>query len=90
MKEFLKYVFATVCGILIVGMALSILFIITLAGMAAAGSSSTKVQDNSVFVLSLNGSVQERGEEANPLSFLLNSADMSEINLKMIYLQYLL
>ena len=81
MKSFFKYVFATICGILILGMVMSIMFIISLAGIAASGSSSTKVKSNSVFVISLNGSVQERGDETSPLSMLLNSADMSVMGL---------
>ena len=81
MKSFFKYVFATICGILILGMVMSLMFIISLAGIAASGSSSTKVKSNSVFVISLNGSVQERGDETSPLSMLLNSADMSVMGL---------
>ena len=53
----------------------------TLIGIAAAGSSTPKVKDNSVFVLKMNGTVQECGEEASPLDALLSTNDMSVLGL---------
>ena len=53
----------------------------TLIGIAAAGSSTPKVKDNSVFVLKMNGTVQECGEEASPLGALLSTNDMSVMGL---------
>ena len=38
MKEFLKYTFATVCGLILTGVVISILGIICLAGMVASTS----------------------------------------------------
>ncbi len=81
MKEFFKYVLATICGILILGIVMSIMFIVSLAGMALSGDSSAKVKSNSVFTLSLNGTVQERGEEDSPLNMLLGQANMSVMGL---------
>ena len=81
MKEFFKYVMATICGILILGIVMSIMFIVSLAGMALSGNSSVKVKKNSVYTLKLNGTVQERGEEDSPLSLLLGQADMSVMGL---------
>ena len=49
--------------------------------MAASGGSSTVVKDNSVFVLKLNGAVQERGEEGSPLDMILSTNDMSVMGL---------
>ena len=81
MKSFLKYTLATICGILIVGVAMTIMFFITLAGLVASSSSSTKIDDKSVFVISLNGSIQERSDEDSPLALLLGTADMSMMGL---------
>jgi protease-4 len=81
MKEFFKYVMATICGILILGIVMSIMFIVSLAGMALSGNSTVKVKKNSVFTLKLNGTVQERGQEDSPLNFLLGQADMSVMGL---------
>ena len=81
MKEFLKYTLATICGILILMVGGLILFAITLVGITAAGNATTQVKSNSVFVLKLNGSVQERAGEDDPLSLLLGQIDMSVMGL---------
>ena len=67
MKQFLKYVLATVTGIILVTVIMGILGAISLVGLAASSASSVKVEDNSVFTLSLNGIVEERAEE-NPFA----------------------
>ncbi len=62
MKNFLKYMLATVCGLLVFSLITGIVFIAVIAGMAASGSSTTEVKDNSVFVLKLDGLIDERGK----------------------------
>ena len=81
MKEFFKYVLATICGIVILGILAGIMFMISLAGMVAASSSPTKVEKNSVLVLKLNGTISERSEEGTPFDNLLGQADMSAMGL---------
>ena len=81
MKEFFKYVLATICGIVILGILAGIMFMISLAGMVAASSSPTKVEKNSVLVLKLNGTISERAEEGTPFDNLLGQADMSAMGL---------
>lgn len=81
MKSFLKYTLATICGILILMVALGIIFMITLVGMVAASSSTTKVNENSVFVLKLKGMVSERADDESPLNLLLGQADMEAVGL---------
>lgn len=63
MKEFFKYTLATVVGIVVVGVVMGIVGFISLIGMIATSQSSMEIKDNSVFVLSLSGSLEERGEE---------------------------
>ena len=71
MKEFLKYTFATVCGLILTGVVFTILGIISLAGMVASTSGTeTIVKDRSVFVLELKGSVMERYQENPIMQFL--------------------
>ena len=82
MKSFLKYTFATVCGLLIFTSLIGIFFIFTMVGMAAAGSSAPTVKGNSVFVLKMDGTVQECVEEGTPLDVLLSANDMSVMGLK--------
>lgn len=62
MKEFFKYVFATVTGIFIFSLVMGILFVISIAGLAASSASSVPVEKNSVFTLMLSGQVDERAE----------------------------
>ena len=69
MKDFLKYVLATVTGILMVAIVMGILGAISLVGLAASSASTTEVEDNSVFVLSLSGTLDERAKD-DPLAFL--------------------
>ena len=69
MKEFLKYVLATVTGIILVTIIMGILSVISLVGLAASSASTTNVEDNSVFVLSLSGTLNERTAE-DPLASL--------------------
>ena len=54
MKSFLKYILATICGLVIFTFLAGIVFIISLAGMAASGSPSAQVKENSVFVLKMD------------------------------------
>ena len=70
-NEFLKYTFATVCGLILTGVVFTILGIISLAGMVASTSGTeTIVKDRSVFVLELKGSVMERYQENPIMQFL--------------------
>ena len=69
MKEFFKYVLATVTGIILVAIIMGILAVISLVGLAASSASTTNVEDNSVFVLSLSGTLNERAAE-DPLASL--------------------
>ena len=82
MKSFLKYTLATICGLVIFTFMAGLILLVSLAGMAvSSGGAVTQAKDNSVFVLKLDGYVQERTEEGSPLDVLLNSADMSMMGL---------
>ena len=81
MKDFFKYVMATVCGIIVVAIIGLLLMALTLMGMLASGDSKIKAKDNSVFVLKLNGMVSERAESAMPLAQIMGLANASEMGL---------
>ena len=72
---------ATVCGIVIVSLITGLFFVISLVGMVASDAAPTKVQDNSVFVLKLNGTVSERAAEGTPFDEVLGLGDMSAMGL---------
>lgn len=81
MRQFFKYTLATICGIIILFVVIGIFFMISIAGMVASGSSTVKVEKNSVLVLKMDGIVDERADDDNPLAELLGQADMSMMGL---------
>lgn len=81
MKQFLKMTLATICGIAIFLVVTGLFFVISLVGMIASDSASTKVKDNSVFVIKLDGTIDERIEKGTPFDTFLNMGDMSAMGL---------
>ena len=81
MKQFFKMTLATVCGIAIFLLIAGFFLVISLAGMLASDSAPTKVQDNSVFVIKLSGTISERAESGTPLDAVLGMGDMSAMGL---------
>ena len=80
MKDFLKYTLATMTGIVILSVIMAIISVISIVGMIASSSSTTPVEDNSVFVLSMKGVVSERSGAENPLMTYFGG-DMEEMGL---------
>ena len=74
-------VFATICGIVIFLLITGFFLVISLVGMLASDSASTKVKENSVFVIKMNGIVSERSEEDSPLNGLLGASELSNMGL---------
>ena len=81
MKQFFKMTLATVCGIAIFLVVTGFFLTISLLGMVASDSVSTKVKENSVFVIKLDGTISERAEENSPISEILDMGDMSAMGL---------
>ena len=65
---------ATICGIVILGLVMTLFFVISLVGMVASDSAKTKVKENSVFVLKFDGVVSERAQAESPFDDLLGLA----------------
>ena len=63
MKDFLKYTLATITGLIATSVIMGIVGIIMLAGIAAAGQAPKEVKDNTVFVLNLSGTLEERAKD---------------------------
>ena len=76
MKEFFKYTFASLVGVILAGVVFTILGIITMVGMVASSDTETTVEDNSIFVLKLDGILSERAQE-NPLEELLGEGNQT-------------
>ena len=81
MKQFFKMTLATICGIAIFLLIAGFFLVISLAGMLASESTPTKVEDNSVFVIKLSGTISERAEGSTPLDAVLGMNDMSAMGL---------
>lgn len=75
MKDFLKYTLASIVGLVVFGLIVSISSVVLLLGMSMQ-STTTPISDNSVLVIKLNGTIAERAEE-NPFAELLGES-MSE------------
>ena len=73
MKDFLKYVLATITGIVVVSIVMAILGIISLVGLAASNAKTTQVEENSVFTLVLSGQLEER-TQSNPFEMFSSNA----------------
>lgn len=73
MKDFLKYVFATVVGIIVFSVVIGLLSMMSLIGMVASGEATKTVKDNSVLVLNLSGQMEEQAED-NLMSMFGNTA----------------
>ena len=78
MKEFFKYVLATVTGLIIMGLLMLIITVVSLMGMMS--SSIISVEDNSVMVLKLNGELNERAS-SNPLAGLIGNGAANSLGL---------
>ena len=79
MKDFIKFTFASMLGVVLAGIVFTILSIVTMVGMLASSDTETVVKENSIFKLELNGVLSERAQE-NPLQSLIGE-DFEEYGL---------
>lgn len=70
MKDFIKFTFASLLGVLLAGIVFAILGIVSMVGMMATSDTETVVKENSIFMLKLNGTLSERASENPFQSFL--------------------
>lgn len=70
MKDFIKFTFASVLGVVLAGIIFTILGIVTMVGMVASSDTETVVKENSIFVLDLEGTLSERVQD-NPFQSLM-------------------
>ena len=76
MKEFMKFTFASLLGVILAGIVFTILGIISMVGMVASSDTETVVKENSIFVLNLEGTLSERVQE-NPFQKLLREENQA-------------
>ena len=76
MKDFLKYTLATIVGILILTVVLTVIGIGSLAGMVASSETETHIHEASLFELTLEGTVYDRSTE-NPFASIMSEEQTS-------------
>ena len=69
MKQFLKYVLATMLGIFIMWTIVGLMSFIMMGAMMAAGEAKPSIKSNTVLRINLTGTLAERAQE-NPLAML--------------------
>ena len=76
MKDFIKFTFASVLGVVLAGIIFTILGIVTMVGMVASSDTETVVKENSIFVLDLEGTLSERVQD-NPFQTLMGEENQA-------------
>lgn len=78
MRDFLKYLFATIVGIFVTGI-LSVVALLCFIGTALT-TETKPIKDNSVLVININGTISERAIE-NPFNSILGNSLVKESGL---------
>ena len=81
MKDFFKYMMATICGIVVLSLIGGLLLVLTFMGILAGSDSKKKAPENSVFVLKLEGTVDERADDLSPLLSMVSPVNMDQYGL---------
>jgi protease-4 len=80
MKDFFKYVLATIVGLILTSVVMTVICIVSMAGMMASQNMSQPVKENSILRIKLQGTISEKGSEENPFA-LLTDGEIQEIAL---------
>ena len=83
MKNFIKFTFASMLGMILASIVFTILGIVTMVGIFTSADTETMVKENSVFVLDLDGILCERVQDNNPIPTLMGEK-FSELSLEEI------
>lgn len=76
MKEFIKYVMATIVGLFIVGIFTFVMFFVILGALSVMGESDVDIKRHTVLHLRLNGTLLDRAEVENPITSLLGKEEL--------------
>lgn len=76
MKDFIKSVLATMVGIFGFFIVMGVLTMMSIIGMVASSSAAQNVEENSVFVLNLSGTISDQGTD-NPLNLFTGDDSQS-------------
>ena len=77
MKEFFKYVLATIVGIILASIIFTVITIVSVAGMVASEGATGSVPKNAVLRFKLQGEVVDRAGEGSPFDILSQEEDFT-------------
>ena len=77
MKQFFKYVLATMVGIILTSIIFVIICIVSISGMIASEGAGTPIEKNSILRIKLQGEIVERAGEETPMDFLNQGDDLT-------------
>ena len=77
MKEFFKYVLATIVGIILTSIIFTVITIVSVAGMVASEGATSAVPKNAVLRLKLQGEVVDRAGEGSPFDIFSQGEDLT-------------
>ena len=77
MKEFFKYVLATIVGIILTSIILTVICVISIAGMVASEGVTSSVPKNAVLRFKLQGEVVDRAGEGSPFDIISQEEDFT-------------
>lgn len=80
MKDFFKYTLATIVGIIVFFIIAGVFGVMSIVGMVASSQATQTVEDNSVLVLNLSGSISEQGDNDIVGKFTGNYAPSAGLN----------
>ena len=80
MKDFMKYVLATVVGLFVFGIIMAVFGLMSIVGMVASGEATQSAGKNSVLVLNLNTSINEQGDDNMLASFMGGGSPATGLN----------
>lgn len=80
MKDFLKYTLATVVGIVLASIIITVISIVSVAGIVASEGATVSVPENSILRIKLQGEIVERAGEGSPMD-ILSQGEVTEIGL---------
>ena len=77
MKEFFKYVLATIVGIILTSIIFTVITIVSVAGMVASEGATSSVPKNAVLRFKLQGEVVDRAGEGSPFDIISQGEDFT-------------
>ena len=80
MKDFIKFTMATITGIILCSVLVTVIALVSMAGMVASEGISAPIKDKSILHINLKGVIEERAN-SDPFSSLLGEEELQPLAL---------